>query len=143
MEIFQQTPNPKFERAWEYVDRNYAYLIRETHLDRVLLLNEEDHAPGCDGLHIWNKLLSRSMITVCNGGFDTAKFVEILVHELTHLTQYASGRGMGMSEYELESEAYPAGMNAMRLYELQELETFAQEMKANMLRAAQRRWGQR
>jgi hypothetical protein len=143
MDILQQTPNPNFEQAWEYVDRNYAYLIRDTHLDRVMLLDEEDHAPGCDGLHIWDKLLSRSQITVCNGGFDTAKFVEILVHELTHLTQYASGRGMGMSEYERESEAYPAGMNAMRLYELRELEAFAETLKAARIAAAVRRWGRR
>ena|SRR5215472_15083922 len=135
MRIIRENPNARFDEAWQYVDRTYAHLIRESFLDAVILLDEEHHMPGADGLHIWYKSDHADITVRNNPDFDVAKFIEILVHELTHLVQCSSGRFEHMTEEEMEKEAYPAGQAAKSLYELAEFERLAAAMKTAADRA--------
>jgi hypothetical protein len=143
MRILRENPNPHFDEAWQYVDRNYAHLIRESFLDAVLLLDNDHHKPDADGLHIWyaiqqadGAVRNHADITVRNDPrFSAAYFVQILVHELTHLVQHASGRYKNMTEEEVEAEAYPAGKAAQSLYELKEFEKLAQDLKTAAIKS--------
>ena len=140
MNILEQTPNPNFREAWVYVERNYAFLIRDSFLRSITLLDPLYHMPGADGLHLWFGTYAE--ITVRNGrGYSTAHFVEVLVHELTHLVQCSSGRvRAGMTRDEMEAEAYPAGRNARQIYELQVAEQFARDMQAAQRNRIVKRW---
>jgi hypothetical protein len=137
--IVEETPNQNFEKAWTYVDHNYAYLIRECYLNSITLLDSAHHPRGADGLHFWYGTYAE--ITVRNANFSISHFVEVLVHELTHLVQCSSGRvKAGMTEAEMEGEAYPAGRNARQLYELRQMEEIAREMQAAQVARMKRRW---
>jgi len=139
MQIIQETPNTRFQQAWKYVDQNYAYLIHDSLLKSVTLQDEANHMPGADGLHKWHG--DHAEITVRNGtSYSVPRFVEILVHELTHLAQCSSGRYRSMTVEQMEREAYPAGQNARSLYELRDLEALANEMKKANIAAAQQQW---
>jgi hypothetical protein len=141
MQVQQETPNKNFQEAFEYVDRNYAYLIRESFLRSITLLDGPNHEPGADGLHMWYESGRFAMITVRNEKqYSTAHYVDVLVHELTHLVQCSSGRVKSMTTAQMEREAYPAGRNARRLFELREMEGLASAMKAATVAAQQRRW---
>jgi Zn-dependent peptidase ImmA (M78 family) len=130
-------PNPNFLKAWEYVEMNYAYLIRDAFLISITLTDDATTLPPhADGVHIW--LGAYAIIRIINDRSHTVgRFVEVLVHELTHLVQHSSGRAHGMTVKQLEDEAYPAGQLARHLYELNEFEALAQQMKTATI---QRRW---
>ena len=137
--VLQQTPNANFQEAVKYFFRNYAYLIRESYIKNISLLDAGNHQPGAEGLHRWYGTYAE--ITVRNStSYSVPFFVEILVHELTHLVQCSSGRARNMTTEQLEAEAYPAGRTARKLYELQTIEQLASEMKAATTAARLRAW---
>ena len=108
--------NQAFEDAFRYVMREYSQLFHRS-LESVTLLRAQNHERGAGGMHIRiGGLRGYSRITVKNAVRPTHQFVEIIVHELTHLQQWVDGRAAQMTEAQLESEAYPAGWAASLRY---------------------------
>jgi hypothetical protein len=107
-----------FEAAYRYVLNNYAFLFHDS-LREVKLLYGVKHHRGAAGVHIrYGGVRGYSVITLRHSQWATIpKYVEVLVHELTHLAQWTSGRAPFMTEAQMEAEAYPAGFAAMYAYQ--------------------------
>ena len=128
MFLTEEATNQNFKTAYRYVETNYAYLFHES-LAQVAFVRTL-HVPGVGKLHRAGGLHARiggqdgfSVISVRDAAeYDAKTYVEILVHELTHLRQWTSGRAMTLTEAECEAEAYPVGVNAANLFEYQDLQ---------------------
>lgn len=117
MKMTTEIKNKNFEEAYRYVERNYAFMFHDS-LQEVTLQLGHHHHTGADGLHIrYGGVRGISRITVRNAMHSVPKFVEILVHELTHLAQWTSGRAPMMTTKQKEDEAYAAGYQAFHVYQ--------------------------
>jgi hypothetical protein len=104
-----------FNAAVGYVTHNYPHLFHPS-LQSITLKQSHRHRRGADGLH--TRIGEKSYITIRHEyAYGIPHFIEVLVHELTHLLQYASGRSLSMTEELLEEEAYTAGQAALKEYQ--------------------------
>jgi hypothetical protein len=104
-----------FKAAVGYVAHNYPHLFQPS-LQSITLEQKHQHVSGADGLHKWYN--EKSEITIRHDyEYGIPHYIKVLVHELTHLNQYASGRATSMTKEALEEEANAAGETAMKEYQ--------------------------
>ena len=99
----------EFEAALAYTQERYANLFDPT-LDPIVLVpsNRMGNANG----RFWSVHNQAAYIQIRRGRRSIADYVGTLVHELTHLQQYVTGRAKGMTSEEREDEADTAGFKA-------------------------------
>ncbi len=103
----------EFKTALTYTQERYANLFDPT-LDPIVLVpsNRMGNANG----RFWSIRNRAAYIQIRRGRRSVADYVGTLVHELTHLQQYVTGRAKIMTCEEREAEANAAGWKAQRQF---------------------------
>ena len=100
----------EFEAALAYTQERYVNLF-DPALDPITLV--PSNRMGNTNGRCWTSFhTKRTYITIRRGRRTVADYIGTLVHELTHLQQYVTGRAKVMTCEEREDEADAAGFKA-------------------------------